>query len=107
MRKGYAFPSSTPKTPGLCLRLVDLTNGNVDRSILKYTWYIDHGRMLTGQATPVITVDTTGQSPGSITATIDISPYPDCEWISSDTTRILPTRSVTEADQFWMVLNQP
>lgn len=81
---------------------VELWGGNVERSLLRYNWTIDRGRIVSGQGSPVIIVDTTGHgTAGSVIATVDIAPYPDCEWNSSELVRVRRKGKLTKADLFW------
>ncbi len=81
---------------------VNLTGGSVDRTLLKYFWQIDRGKIVEGQGTPVIVVDTTGTATsGSIMATIDIEPYRECCWAMSESVFVRRTGPLTKADVFW------
>jgi hypothetical protein len=81
---------------------VELVGGNVDRSKLEYNWTVNHARILGGQGTPVITVSTAGEGArGSITATVDINPYRDCCWVTSQTVYVRRNGERTNADLFW------
>lgn len=81
---------------------LELIGGNVDRSKLEYNWTVKHGRIISGQGTPVIFVSTAGRgSDGSVTATIDVSPYRDCEWVTSESVYIRRKGERTKADAFW------
>lgn len=80
----------------------NLTGGNVDRNLLRYFWSIDRGKIVGGQGTAVIVVDTTGTGPaGSITATMDIEPYRDCCWVTFETVFVRRNGPLTKADVFW------
>lgn len=79
-----------------------LTGGTVDYSILKYLWTISRGRIVSGKESPTLVVDTTGVGPaGTVTATIQIAPYPDCEWVTSETVWVRRPGPPTKADEFW------
>jgi hypothetical protein len=80
-----------------------LTGGNVDRSILKYLWHINRGRIIGGKESPTLVVDTTGVGPAGsvITATIQIAPYPDCEWVTSESVWVRRPGRPTKVDEFW------
>lgn len=82
---------------------LEMHGGNIDRSLLLYQWVVDRGRIVSGQGTPVIIVDTAGQGPaGVVTATIGIGgPYPDCCWTTSESTRVRRKGELTKADVFW------
>jgi hypothetical protein len=81
---------------------VELTGGNVDRSRLEYHWIVNAGRIVSGQGTPVVFVSTSGEgSVGSVAATIDISPYRDCEWFSGESIYVRRKGPRTNADMFW------
>jgi len=81
---------------------VELIGGTADRSTLEYNWNVDQGRIVSGQGTPVIVVSTSGVgSAGSVTATIDISPYRECCWATSQTVYVRRKGTRTNADIFW------
>jgi hypothetical protein len=82
---------------------LEILGGNLDRSLLQYQWYVERGRIVSGQGTPVIIVDTTGQGPaGSVTATVAIGgPYPDCCLTTSESSRVRRKGELTKADIFW------
>jgi hypothetical protein len=53
-----------------------------------YTWSVNAGKISSGQGTSVITVDGSGVSGGSITATVSIGGHhPNCPNTASCTTR--------------------
>ena len=81
----------------------EMAHGNVDKSLLKYNWMIERGRIVSGQGTPVVIVDTTGAGPaGSVTATIEIGgPYPECCWLTSETVRVRRKGQLSKPDVFW------
>jgi hypothetical protein len=81
---------------------VELIGGNVDRSKLEYDWHVDRGRIVSGQGKPVIVVSTSGAgSGGSVTAMVDISPYRECCWVTSQTVYVRRKGTRTNADSFW------
>lgn len=81
---------------------VELTGGNVDRSKLEYHWTVDRGKIVSGQGSPVVFVSTSGEgSAGSVTATVDISPYRDCCWVASESVYVRRKGQRTNADLFW------
>lgn len=78
-----------------------LTGGTVDYSILKYRWSISRGRIVSGKESPTLVVDTTGLGPAVVTAIIQIAPYPDCEWVTSESVWVRRPGPLTKADEFW------
>ena len=82
---------------------LELIGGNVDRNKLEYNWTSKNGRIVSGQGTPVIFVSTSGQGTyGSITATVNVSPYRDCEWFTSESVYVRRKGERSKADIFWV-----
>ncbi|MFL6375664.1 MAG: hypothetical protein ACJ73D_13435, partial [Pyrinomonadaceae bacterium] len=82
----------------------DLTGGNIDRSLIKYYWYVYPGGTIEGQGTPVIVLDTSGlgRTGWAIAQVMVHTPYDDrCE--SSGPTKSVRVlrNSQLKADLFW------
>ena len=81
---------------------VQVTGGgrDVERT---YNWTVSAGTISSGQGTPAITVDTTGDGGRSVTATVDIGGYPrQCNTAKSMTVRV-KSLSARKFDEFGAV----
>ncbi len=57
----------------------NVSGGSQDDSDVKYTWTTSQGEIISGQGTPVITVQTTPEMAGeNVTATVEIGGLCDC-----------------------------
>ena len=81
---------------------VELTGGNIDRDELTYDWKLAHGagKILSGQGTPVVVVNTRGLGKtGSVTATAFI--YHACDLTTSETVYVRRSGERTKVDECW------
>ncbi len=66
-----------------------------------YNWTVSQGEIISGQGTPVITVQTTPEMQGqNVTATVTLGGDCSCDRSDSETAAIAPTRAPDTVDQF-------
>jgi hypothetical protein len=72
-------PTDIP-LPGASVNFAANISGNDPNRKLKYKWQVSAGKIIDGQGTPVISVDTSGTEGQTITATVEVDGLPpECE----------------------------
>ena len=64
--------------PGQSMTFTANVSGGTQQGPITYNWSVSAGTISSGQGTPSITVDTTGLSDTSVTATVDLGGLPPC-----------------------------
>ncbi|HKQ52481.1 MAG TPA: hypothetical protein VJT74_08940 [Pyrinomonadaceae bacterium] len=76
----------TDWTPGLPMTITASVSPVTDDMDLTYNWEVSAGTIVSGQGTPTITVDTSGQGGNTITATVKVDGLaPECDHTESCT----------------------
>jgi hypothetical protein len=99
-------PSSTVQ-PGERMTFTANVSGGSQPSVT-YTWSVSQGTIVEGQGTPSITVDTTGLSDTTITATVNVGgtdPACECPADASDTGVVAGLPQAIPVDEFEQLAN--
>ncbi|CAN5220476.1 hypothetical protein BH20ACI1_BH20ACI1_15350 [soil metagenome] len=100
-------PSSVTRAGDTMTFTANVSGGSQDDSDVTYTWSVSQGEIISGQGTPVITVQTDGSMAGeNVTATVEIGGLCDCtDNRRSEVAGIAGPQEAPEIDRFGPLVN--